>query len=314
MLALTGANGFIGSYLADQLPFPQKRLTRNHSSLHLSPHCEWVQGDLRNITDIQNLISHTSTLIHLACTSNPRSSNENIIRDVEHNLIPTLQLFEAFASSHPEGHIIFTSSGGNMYDASLPGAVRTEDDLPCPRSSYATHKLTIEHYLRQLCEKYKVRGTILRISNPYGTLLPTKRAQGLIGVAFAKLLAGDELPIFDSLESVRDYIHLEDVSRAFQLILRKPPLQGECRLFNLSSGFGFTNAAVLDLIDKTTHLSLKRHYPSSSLPAPTWSVLSYAKIQQALGWTPSITLEDGMQRMWESILQQQPHLHSLSIR
>lgn len=308
MLAITGANGFIGSYIADKLSFPQRRLTRSADyCAHSSAQCHWIQGNLQNSDDIKKLIQEAPTLIHLACTSNPRSSNQNIRSDIEQNLLSTLQLFETFAATHPGGHIIFTSSGGNMYDARVQGVMRVENDVPQPRSSYAIHKLAIEHYLRQYCEMHKICATILRISNPYGTLLSTKRAQGLIGVAFAKLLAGEELPIFDSLETVRDYIHLEDVVTACQLVIERPPLPGECRLFNLSSGCGFTNRAVLDLIDQTTSIPLRRGHLSHQQHSPTWSVLSYAKIEQALGWRPSINLQEGIKRTWENILK----MHSL---
>jgi UDP-glucose 4-epimerase len=311
MIAITGARGFLGSYIADKLPFPQKRLTRSSDICpDPSEQYSWIQGDLHNIDDIKKLTHNTPILIHLACTTNPRTSNHNLVQDIEQNLISSLQLFEIFASANPGGHIIFSSTGGDMYDASIQGVVRHETDIPLPRSSYSIHKLTIEHYLRQFCENKKISATILRISNPYGILQSTKRTQGLIGVAFAKLLAKEELPILDSLDTVRDYVHLDDVVQAFRLVITHLPLYGECRLFNVSSGCGFTNASVLDLIDNTTHLKIKRHFPSYTFPSPTWSVLSYAKIKQALGWQPTINLPEGIKGIWENILNTQPPLHS----
>lgn len=314
MIAITGASGFIGSYIADKLPFPQKRMTRNiHSCCqHSNTKCNWIQGDLQNNDDIKNFVQSSPILIHLACTSNPRTSNLNIINDIEHNLLSTIQLFETFASNNPNGHIIFSSTGGNMYDASIQNVVRTENDIPCPRSSYAINKLAIEHYLRQICEMKGMKGTILRISNPYGVLLSTKRVQGLIGVAFSKALIGEELPIIDSLETVRDYIHLKDVARAFELVLQSPPSIGECRLFNLSSGCGFSNASILDIIEKTTQIKIKKNYSLKELPIPTWSVISSIKIQQALGWRPIISLPQGIEEIWKNKLNSQLNLNSHS--
>lgn len=304
MIALTGATGFIGSYIADRLSFPQKRLTRNASlCLPSTMSCQGIHGDLHDIHTIKRLIQEAPTLIHLACTTNPRSSNQNIVEDIKQNLISTLQLFETFALTHPGGHIIFASSGGNMYNASVKDVMLTENDIPFPRSSYAIHKLSLEHYLRQFCERHKICATILRISNAYGSLLANKRDQGLIELAFAKLFAEEELQIIDSLDSVRDYIHLDDIAHAFQLVCQHPPSSGECRLFNISSGHGFTNDFVLNLIQKITKRTIKKHYPIKDLPSPSWSVLDSTKIQQKLGWQPTINLPEGIQKMWEQILK-----------
>lgn len=299
-IAITGASGFVGSYVAERLSFPQRRLSRKaQANPATAVQCEWISGDLRNNGDIQALVHEAPVLVHLACSSNPRTSNQNVTHDLDQNLIPSLRLFEAFVKANPGGHIIFASSGGNMYDATSQ-AIRTETDIPHPRSGYAVHKLAIENYLRLFCELYKVSATILRISNPYGTLLSPKRGNGLIGVAFAKLLASEELHVIDSLASVRDYLHLEDVAKAFCLVIENPPPAGECRLYNVSSGIGFTNAAVLGMVEKAAGKSIKKHYPLPMLPAPTWSVLSSAKIERELGWQPTIGLEDGIKNMWES--------------
>lgn len=297
MIGITGATGFIGSYLSDRLPFPQKRLSRHiHNS---KKECAWIQGDLLNQHDCQLFVKDTSTLLHLACTSTPRTSNQNMIQDVHDNVAGALSLFENFAKLNPNGHIIFSSTGGNMYEATS-SSPHGENDPALPRSSYGVHKLAIEHYLRLICSLYGIRGTILRMSNPYGTLLPSKRAQGLIGVAFSKLLNKETLEIIESMDTVRDYIHLDDIVDACKLVINKPPKIGECRLFNLSSGQGHSISTVLEIIENVSSHSIHKKLPSSEL-VPTSSVLSYGKLQQAMGWCPKMTLEKGIEQMWRGI-------------
>jgi len=299
MIALTGATGFIGSYIAKRLPGPIKILSRQSQRPDLSnPSHHWIKGNLCDPSSLHTFVQSSPVLIHLACSTTPRTSDTNWIPDIHNNVIPSVNLFEAYAKSNPEGHIIFSSTGGNMYPLGPHASPFSEDDNPSPRSGYGIHKLSIEHYLRILCENYRLRGTILRISNPYGTLLPTHRAQGLIGVAFAKILANEPLNIVDSLHSVRDYIHLDDLLKAFELSITSPPQQGECRIFNVGSSQGHSLKAVLNLIEKTTDQTLKKNIPPS-LPPPSVSILSFEKIQKTLGWAPKITLEDGIQRMWE---------------
>lgn len=302
MIAITGASGFIGSYVSNRIPYPQKRLTRKaiekdaESVKHV-----WVQGDLTNRRDVQHFIQDCSTLIHLACTTVPRSSNLDMGQDIQENLISTVRLFETFAKSNPSGHIIFSSSGGNMYSAMQKGNLHTEESLPQPQSSYGINKLAAENYLRLLCKMYGIKGTVLRISNPYGVLLPKQRIQGLIGVVFAKLLANEPIDIFDSPESVRDYIHLNDLTKAFELAILHPPSEGECRIFNVSSCVGHTISEVLTLIEEVTGQKINKRYPLEVLPTASWSVLGYQKIKQALGWAPRISLQDGLRNMWLEI-------------
>jgi UDP-glucose 4-epimerase len=310
MIAMTGATGFIGSYLSDKLKHPQKRLSRKKITRADSPHI-WITGDLSNKNDLTDFIKNSPVLVHLACSTHPRTSNLDIKHDIHSNLLSTIQLFETYAKENPDGHIIYSSSGGNMYNASSKAASSSEEDLPCPQSSYGIHKLASENYLRLICEMYGIKGTVLRISNPYGVLLPKERAQGLIGVAFAKILANEPLQIFDSMESIRDYIHLEDVVAAFNLAIAKPPKKKECLLFNVSSGHGYSLQQVLQLIEEVSGNTFIKQYPLNYLPSPTYSVQSHNKIKNSLGWKPTLNLREGIQQMWHDSLQTQNLLKKL---
>ncbi len=294
MIALTGSTGFIGSYIADSLPFPQKRLLRQ--SLSASKKYTSVLGDFSNSQDIETLVDDVQSLIHLAWMNNPWNSNHDISNDIVQNLLPSVKLFEIFAKKNPNGHIIFASTGGNMYQGKPP---YTELDPPKPWSSYSINKLAAEHYLRSFCSRYGVRATVMRISNPYGIILPPTRTNGLIGVIFAKLLNNESLNIFDSLKSVRDYIHLEDLKKAFLAIIKNPPNSGEFRLFNISSGLGYSLEDVIHLIEKVTHKKIAMNFVNAKND-PTLSVLSPNYIKETLHWEPLIHLEEGLEMMWKS--------------
>jgi len=302
MLAITGATGFLGCYICTKLSDPHKCLSRQLISSS-SANRIWIQGDLSLQKSMDAFVKDSSVLIHLACSSNPRTSDLNWLTDIQNNLISSVNLFEAYAKANSGGHIILASTGGNMYEALDDSHAHSEGDLPEPRSSYGIHKLAIEHYLRLLCLNQGLCGTVLRISNPYGVLVPSQRAQGLIGVVFSKLLANESLQIFDSMESVRDYIHLEDMTRAFEMAMQQPPQKGECRTFNVGSGVGHSMAEVLSIIEATTKQTIAKQFQPSSNQKPTSSILCNEKIRDVLGWSPAIGLKEGVQMMWERCSQ-----------
>lgn len=297
MLALTGSTGFVGSYIAPSLPYPQKRLTRN--SIPSLDSSIQIMGDLNNPSVIEALVDNVKTLVHLAWSSTPWTSNRDIPLDIGQNLISTVQLFEAFAKKNPEGHIVFASTGGNMYKGQFKVASK-EIDPPSPWSSYSVNKLAAENYLRLFCARYGIKATVMRISNPYGVILPSSRPNGLIGVVFAKLLNNEALNIIDSLESVRDYLHLEDLKEAFKVIIENPPDKGEFRLFNVSSGVGYSMQQILDMIEHISGKQVIKHF-SNSQCIPSWSVLSPSQLHASLKWRPKIHLDEGLKQIWSNL-------------
>jgi UDP-glucose 4-epimerase len=305
LLIITGSTGLIGRTISSKLPFPQKRVIRKQAFDEQSTSdYSYVSGNLSDPFFVDHVTSGASSLLHLACQSNPRNSNENLKEHLNQDLVTSVSLFESFAKRNPDGHIIFASTGGNMYHSGPPYIPRTEKDLPMPSSGYGIMKLSVEHYLRLLTNIYGIRATVLRITNPYGILLPASRKQGLIGIAFNQILSGEPLTIFDALESVRDYIHLDDVTTAFQCVVKNVPKKGEFRLFNVSSGMGYSLHEILSLIEEITGRVIKKEYAPDSFASASWSVLSHQHLTESLEWTPKMDLKSGLARMWNSIVQQ----------
>ena len=300
MIGITGSTGFIGSYLCEKLPYPQKRLVRQAVYDPLL-NCEFFEGDLLNPEDIQEFVKNLSVLIHLGHVGHPRSSNQNIPYDIQQNLASTAHLFESFAKANPTGHIIFTSTGGNIYAPQEKRLPFDEDQPVHPFTSYSILKLSSEYYLKMFCRLYGISATILRISNPYGLILNSNRAHGLIGVAYSKILQNETFEYVDCPSTTRDYIHLDDLAEVFQKAIIHSALPNQCRLYNVGSGQGYTITEVLELIEKITGKNLQKTYSTHFNPslAPSWNVLSTDKLAQELDWTAKISLEEGLTKMWE---------------
>jgi UDP-glucose 4-epimerase len=298
MIAITGSTGFIGKYISDELKFPQKRFIR-----HPTERKDFTAfiGDLNQKDKVDDFVKDCHTLLHLAWVNNPWTSNNDILADISNNLSNTVYLFESFAKMNPDGHILFSSSGGNMYQGNF-GTPYKESDIPQPWTSYSVNKLSAENYLKLFCKKYGVRSSILRISNPYGALLPSFRMNGLIGVIFSKLLKNEPLQIIDSLESVRDYIHLEDLKRAVQLLIENPPEKHMTQIFNISYGQGYSLQQIINGIEEITQKKIVKNYMNQEVK-PSYSVLCHQRLKDTFNWSPQIDLHTGLIKMWENLNQ-----------
>jgi len=119
-IVLLGGGGFIGSAIVERLieedvqiriferpdvrpyrPFPEGKI-------------EWISGDLMSTHDIDRAIDGVETVIHLASTTTPKSSHEDMIYDMESNLAPSLKVLKAMTSKRIQ-KIIYISSGGTVY-------------------------------------------------------------------------------------------------------------------------------------------------------------------------------------------------------
>lgn len=301
LLAVTGVTGFIGGYVVPRLGVPYRALVRKPEEVR--PQSGDILGDLLNSFDTRQLVQGADHLLHLACSTNPRSANRDIPADLQQNLLPSVTLFEQFYQQNPQGHIVFASTGGAMFDHSVNRGKLAETEIPKPWSSYGIHKLALEEYLSMLAAKYGGRATVLRISNPYGVFLPSARGQGLIGVALTLHRNSQPLSVIEPLETVRDYIHVEDVLEAMQLAFATPPEAGKVRLLHIGSGTGLSIAQVIAAIGRATGRELPYTLTDAARQLPvTYNTLDPAKALVELKWQPQKGFEQGLQALWQSVV------------
>lgn len=307
-IGITGASGFLGSYLLKFLVNLKKyelyALSRTISSDKIKnfESVVWIEGDLNSNQICTNFVKNLDLIIHLAHTNTPLTSNRDISSDTLLNLVPTLNLLQAIRDYGASPHIIYASSGGAIYKPS-PNRQSFKESDPCePSSSYGIQKLTVESYLRLSAEQNWLTATCLRIGNPYGVLLPSERMQGLIGVALNQTLHRQPVKIYGDPNNVRDYIHLEDMCRMFELVIHK---QSSFEVYNVGSGKGYSVNQILDLIEKFTGVSMiKESWQAKQFTnqLPSWIVLDIKKSYENLAWEPLIKLEQGLEALCEQTL------------
>jgi UDP-glucose 4-epimerase len=307
-LGITGATGLLGErflrHVAGTMPGVRVRCLARHVAGHSEhPGVEWMAGDLMNEADCAEFVDGLDAVVHFAQSNSPAISDRHWPSDLVTNISPALNLLEALRRRREDGacHFVFASSGGAVYGREPEDGVAFRETDHCkPLNPYGIQKLAVENYLCTACEQGWLRATVLRISNAYGELLAAERRQGLIGVAMARVLAGQAVRVFGSIETVRDYVHVDDVARAFGKSLGIQGRDANYRVFNIAAGRGHSVAEVLELIGRATGREVRLEqsdFGKAALGLLPRVVLANGKVREELGWVPEIGLEEGVQGM-----------------
>lgn len=146
-----------------------------------------------------------------------------------------------------------------------------------------------------------IKGACLRLANPYGAGQSGRSRQGIVGVAFQKVLAAEPLPLWGTLDTCKDFLYVEDAVDAFLSVLFCHPFPEG--IFHVGSGRGTTLDEVLTLVEKISGKRLIRQTMATKPSDTPWVVLDSDKIRRATGWRAMTSLEEGMRRTWEDMLQ-----------
>lgn len=295
-----GGTGFIGSHVVEMLCAVghDVRILASQRSSYWSPplqvECLW--GDWREANQLERAVSGMEIVIHLIGTTSLALSNANPIDDVADNLITTLRLL-AICVRNGVSKIVYSSSGGAVYGISqyLP----IDENHPTqPISSYGIVKLAVEKYLQAFHHAYGLRYVVLRGGNPYGTRQSPHHNQGVVSVFMYRLAHSLPIEIWGNGNSVRDYLYVDDLARAF---LAASESNCDHEVLNVGSGQGLSTIELLEEIRSITGLQSSILYSAHrTVDVPT-NILDISKIQAKLHWQPIVELRIGLKRTWDWI-------------
>lgn len=230
-------------------------------------------------------------MVHLVCTTRPKSSNDEPIFDVQSNVISTLQLLEEMRELGIK-KILFASSGGTVYGPPITTPI-DEDHPTNPTTSYGITKLTIEKYLLLHKLLHGLQPIILRVANPYGERQRVEYAQGVVAAFLKRALAGEPIEIWGDGSVVRDYLHIDDVAQAFASALN---YQGESCIFNIGSNSGTSLNQLVSILSEKLGRELEViHQPGRDFDVKS-NVLSCELARTALRWEAKISMASGLER------------------
>ncbi|MBU2937395.1 MULTISPECIES: dTDP-glucose 4,6-dehydratase [Pacificibacter] len=335
-LLITGGAGFIGSAVVrlavdrghevvnvDALTYAA--CLDNVASVSDSPLYAFEQVDIRNRDALDAVFSKhkPDAVMHLAAESHVDRSIDGPGDFVETNITGTFNMLEAarkywIEADKPDTFRFHHISTDEVF-GSLPNdpAVKFTEDTPYdPRSPYSASKASSDHLVRAWHETYGLPVVLTNCSNNYG---PFHFPEKLVPVIILNALAGKELPIYGDGANIRDWLYVEDHADALLLVVEKGVLG---RSYNIGGENERTNlelvrtlCAILDkkrpkasgsYTDQITFVTDRPGHDARYAIDPT-------RIREELGWQPSVTVEEGLEKTvewylsneaWWSALQQ----------
>ena len=299
-ILLLGGDGFIGTALARHLS--HNGYSVNVVSRHLSedkpgPGISRHRGDLADRDLILKLLPACGTIVHLAACTTPGVSARAPAMEAALNLQPALQFLELLGAFENR-HLIFISSGGTLYGN--PAKIPADEAMVLqPRSYHGAGKLATEIFLQTFTHLTGQRVTILRPSNIYGPGQHFQSGFGVIRTICEHLRNGTEMEIWGDGTCVRDFLFIDDVTRAIEAVIRLKPGR---RVYNLGSGSGDSLNAVIEMIESVSNRRLKRrHLPQRALDVKA-VILDASRFRRDTGWKPAVMLREGIQETWNWLM------------
>jgi GDP-4-dehydro-6-deoxy-D-mannose reductase len=300
---VTGGSGFVAGHL---IPLLHRQGFEVWASYHRHPkkfpfRVHWVRTDLTDSRDALELIrkSRPHFFFHLAAQTVPQESWRNPAESFKVNVGASIGLLEGILRFAREARSVWVSST-QVYGTSFlrKKAVR-EEDLASPVSPYGGSKLLMELAALNFSEMHRLEVIVARASNQAG------QGQNETGVfsdfsrRIALIEAGKIPPLLKvgNLEVARDFLHVEDAVRAYELLARRGR-RGE--IYNVSSGRGMRVKEGLDFLARRSRVPFRIKAVSTRFRRNDYprTVASPDKLKK-LGWRPQRPIQEALRELLE---------------
>lgn len=297
---VTGGSGFVGSHLVDALVKKNIQVTviddfSNGQKENLNSCLDKIKiidFDIAN-SDWSSLDQlEPDVIFHLA--THPRSfSLSDPKRNLEVNVLGTLNVLE-FAKKN-NSKFIYTSNSGICGDPKFFPV--TEDHPEDCKTPYDANKLIGEHYAKIFHKIYGVYTVIFRLATVYGERQRINEKLGwhpLIAQFVHDVETGHTPSIYWDGNQTRDLIHVEDVVNCLILGAESNDQGGEMFLLSTNNETSINDA--LEKVCKITGENVEPNHHEKNPGDIRRMVLSYEKAKNAFGFTPKISVEEGIKK------------------
>jgi UDP-glucose 4-epimerase len=309
---VTGGAGFIGSHVADLFLARDWEVTivddLSSGKRENIPAAAKFHEIGVNSPELVRLVTEQNfdVIAHLAAQMDVRRSVADPLADATVNILGTINLMEALRAAESSARVVFTSTGGVLYgDFNTPPNYETYPKDP--ESPYAISKLSVEHYLAYYGRVHNMDSAALRFGNVYGPRQDPHGEAGVVAIFCGRILSNRPLTIFGDGRQTRDYVYVGDVARAVYLAATEPLPPKErldARAFNIGTGKGTSVIEIAELLQRAAGSKVSVEFAPHRPGEQQESFVNAEKAREGLGWTPQVTLPDGLARTFAWSQQQ----------
>jgi dTDP-glucose 4,6-dehydratase len=323
-ILITGGAGFIGSNFVYHwhTKYPNDRIVvldaltyagnqQTLASLETKENFRFVKGDICDRTLVDTLLKEESidTVAHFAAESHVDRSILGPSAFVQTNVVGTFTLLEAFRhhwqnNERPENYRFLHVSTDEVYGSLGPDDPAFSETTPyTPNSPYSASKAGSDHLARAYFHTYNVPTLITNCSNNYG---PYHFPEKLIPLMCINMLLGKSLPVYGDGQNIRDWLYVRDHCSALDVVIHAGT-PGE--MYNIGGNNEVKN---IDLVRMLCQLMDEL---APDLPVrPCENLITFVKdrpghdrryainatkIKTQLGWSPAVTVEQGLRQTVE---------------
>ena len=316
-ILITGGAGFIGSHVvrtfvnkySDYEIYNLDALTyagnlENLKDIENASNYRFIKGDITNekfINDIFNNYKFEG-VIHLAAESHVDRSITDPLGFANTNILGTIILLNAFKNiwfNNWQGKRFYHISTDEVYGSLGQNGLFTENTPYDPNSPYSASKASSDHFVRSYGETYDLPYVISNCSNNYG---PNHFPEKIIPLFIHNIIEGKTLPVYGDGNYTRDWLYVIDHAMAIDLVFHNGVNH---ETYNIGGFNEWKNIDLVKLLCKLMDNKLSKKIGTSEKlirhvkdrPGHDFRyAIDSSKIKKELGWSPTVTFEEGLAR------------------
>lgn len=332
-ILITGGAGFIGSHVVRLFvnKYPQYEIfnldaltyagnLENLRDLEKSPNYHFIKANIHDADLITDLFKkyQFNSVIHLAAESHVDRSITDPLAFVKTNVIGTMNLLNAAKEIWKdafEGKLFYHISTDEVYGSLGETGLFTESTSYDPNSPYAASKASSDHFVRAYGETYGLPYIISNCSNNYG---PNQFPEKLIPLFIHNIIENKPLPVYGDGKYTRDWLYVLDHATAIDMAFHKGQNK---ETYNIGGFNEWQNLNLIKLLCDLMDKKLKREKGSSAKlitfikDRPGHDkryAIDATKISKEIGWKPSVTFEQGIEKTIEWYLSNEEWLKNVT--